>query len=462
MNTNLNLNGYNPLAYVGVNPYSPSQFVTNTFSPTPTDYANFIIGAEWLNSTTLQVYKLVKKAGGVSTWVEFTAGSGSVISVPTDSGTANPINGILNIITNNATDNCGSTVLFSAPGPSNTVQLNVTDSSNNTNIGANSGSLSSSGNDLTCLGYHSGSAYSNSESYNVCIGALNTGVATEAGVVRIAAYGPATPPGHTNNTLVGYNAGNLTYTVGSAVSNTFIGAEAGNSITTASGCTLVGNACGTTLTTGLRNTGLGSNSLSASFVSGITTGSDNTALGTDTSWQITTGSRNLSLGSQGGSGLTTSDSDNISIHNSGTSGDTNTMRIGNGTGTGNYQLNKTFISGIRGITTGSNTGIAVLIDTNGQLGTVSSSARFKENIEELPSALKDLMALRPVNFNYKNSSSDVKSIGLIAEEVFKVIPQLVVRDNAGEIETIKYHELCIYLLKALQEQQKQIDSLKKK
>jgi len=100
MNANLNLNGYNPLAYVGVNPYAPSQFVVNTFSPTPNDYANFIIGAEWLNSDTLQVYKLVQKAGGVSKWVEFTAGTGTVITLTGNSGGSVPANpsGNINVV----------------------------------------------------------------------------------------------------------------------------------------------------------------------------------------------------------------------------------------------------------------------------------------------------------------------------------------------------------------------------
>lgn len=98
MNTNLNLNGYNPLAYAGVNASSPSQFVVNSFSPTPTDYANFIIGAEWLNNITLQVYKLVSKISGIAKWVELTSGTGTVITLEGNTGGLVPANASGNIM----------------------------------------------------------------------------------------------------------------------------------------------------------------------------------------------------------------------------------------------------------------------------------------------------------------------------------------------------------------------------
>lgn len=135
MNTNLNLNGYNPLAYAGVNAYSPSQFVVNTYSPTPTDYANFIIGAEWLNSTTLQVYKLVSKVGGVSKWVEFTASTGSVITLQGNTGAVVPANasGNINVVGD------GTTITVAGNPSTNTLTISAISSGVLETLTANSG-----------------------------------------------------------------------------------------------------------------------------------------------------------------------------------------------------------------------------------------------------------------------------------------------------------------------------------
>jgi len=159
----------------------------------------------------------------------------------------------------------------------------------------------------------------------------------------------------------------------------------------------------------------------------------------------TTGNYNTAVGYLAGSSLTTGNY-NIDIGNGGVAAEGNTIRMGDGNQT------RTFISGIRGVTTGSATGIAVLIDANGQLGTVSSSIRYKEDIRNLGEVSSRIFDLRPVSFRYKTQTEKVH-YGLIAEEVDQVLPELAVRDKNGVIETVAYHELPPLILAEVQKQQ---------
>ncbi len=88
---------------------------------------------------------------------------------------------------------------------------------------------------------------------------------------------------------------------------------------------------------------------------------------------------------------------------------------------------RTFIAGISGVTA-AGTAVPVLIDTKGQLGTISSSRRFKEEIQDMGEASSRIMQLRPVTFRYKKENGDGArplQFGLIAEEVTEVYPGLV-------------------------------------
>ena len=110
--------------------------------------------------------------------------------------------------------------------------------------------------------------------------------------------------------------------------------------------------------------------------------------------------------------------------------------------------------GIYGVATGV-PGTAVVIDANGQLGTISSSARYKEDIEPMADASARLMQLRPVTFRYKEANAAGEKpiqYGLIAEEVAKVFPDLVVYDRNGQVETVAYHLLTPLLLNELQKE----------
>lgn len=169
------------------------------------------------------------------------------------------------------------------------------------------------------------------------------------------------------------------------------------------------------------------------------TGHSNTANGAFALFNNTSGDSNIALGSSAGLLLTTGNS-NIDIGNPGLAGESNTIRIGN-----NLQT-KAFITGIRGVTTGNTNAIPVLIDSLGQLGTVSSSRRFKKGIKPMEKASEAILALEPVTFEYKNDKTNTPQYGLIAEQVADINPDLVVRDDNGEIYTVRYDAVNAMLL----------------
>ena len=160
--------------------------------------------------------------------------------------------------------------------------------------------------------------------------------------------------------------------------NTFLGAQAGNFTMTGFLNTASGFQALEPNTTGSFNTASGAQALISN-----TTGSSNTAVGAGAGSNATTGSNNIYLGA--------------SV--SGVAGESNTMYLGlQGTQT------KTVIAGIRGTTTGAADAIPVLIDSLGQVGTVSSSRRYKEDIENMAGASGRVLSLRPVTFRYKKAS----------------------------------------------------------
>jgi trimeric autotransporter adhesin len=168
---------------------------------------------------------------------------------------------------------------------------------------------------------------------------------------------------------------------------------------------------------------------------------------------------NIALGSNAGANLTTG-SNNIDIGNRGVAGDAAKIRIGKvGTQTA------TFIAGIHGVTVAS--GVGVVVASNGQLGTVTSSARFKEAIKPMDKASEAILALKPVTFRYKPEidPKNVPQFGLVAEQVEKVNPDLVVHDSDGKPYTVRYEAVNTMLLneflkehRRLEKQGKQFDA----
>jgi hypothetical protein len=192
-----------------------------------------------------------------------------------------------------------------------------------------------------------------------------------------------------------------------------------------------------------------------------TTGSSNTADGNHALFSNTTGNGNIAVGSFAGANLTTG-SGNIDIGNAGVASESNTIRIGA------FQT-ATFIAGI---TKAMVTGSAVFIDTStGQLGLMSSSERFKDAIEPMGKASEVLLSLQPVKFRYKQNIDPKRApqFGLVAEDVEKVDPDLVVRDADGNPYTVRYEAVNAMLLneflkehRKMQEQEATITQLKQK
>ena len=187
-------------------------------------------------------------------------------------------------------------------------------------------------------------------------------------------------------------------------------------------------------TTGINNTADGYQALQRN------NGNSNTATGQGALSNNTTGSSNIALGATAGTNLTTGNN-NIDIGNKGIAGESNTIRIGRkGTQT------TTVIAGINGATVAG--GIAVLIDSEGHLGTNTSSARFKNNIQSMDKVSEAILSLQPVTFRYKKEldPAGIPQFGLVAEEVEKVNPDLVARDQNGKPHTVRYEAVNAMLL----------------
>ena len=107
----------------------------------------------------------------------------------------------------------------------------------------------------------------------------------------------------------------------------------------------------------------------------------------------------------------------------------------------------TFIAGIFGATkSDATTTTPVVIDMNGNLGTAASSERFKRDVKPMDKSSDVILALKPLTFHYKNDSKDTPQFGLIAEDVAKANPNLVVRDGRGDIYTVRYDAVNAMLL----------------
>jgi Chaperone of endosialidase len=118
-----------------------------------------------------------------------------------------------------------------------------------------------------------------------------------------------------------------------------------------------------------------------------------------------------------------------------------------------------FIGNIRGVTTNIADAIPVVIDSFGQLGTLSSSQRLKKDIKPMEGGSSSVLDLKPVTFHYKNDKSNIPQFGLIAEEVAKVSPDLVARDKNGEIYTVRYDAVNVMLLNEFVKEHRKVEEL---
>jgi uncharacterized coiled-coil protein SlyX len=181
-----------------------------------------------------------------------------------------------------------------------------------------------------------------------------------------------------------------------------------------------------------------------------TTGGINTAIGGFALSNNTTGFNNIALGFAAGDLLTTGD-DNIDIGNEGVADEAGTVRIGtDGTQT------RTFIAGISGVVV---SGAAVVVGSSGQLGVAASSARFKDEIKPMDKASEAILALKPVTFRYKHEldPQGVPQFGLVAEQVEKVNPDLVARDEQGKPYTVRYEAVNAMLLNEFLKEHRKVE-----
>ena len=229
--------------------------------------------------------------------------------------------------------------------------------------------------------------------------------------------------------------------------NTAIGTNALFESTTASGNTAVGTHVLETSDTGEQNTAIGSSALVRN-----TTGGLNTVIGVFALKNNTTGSGNIAVGYQAGS-LLKKGNNNIYIGSPAAApSESSSIHIG----TVGAHTN-TYVAGISGVTVPS--GVAVIVDTSGHLGTVVSSERFKDAIRPMDKASEAILSLKPVTFRYKTAldPKGIPQFGLVAEQVEKVNPDLVARDDQGRPYTVRYEAVNAMLLNEFLKEHRKVE-----
>lgn len=291
-----------------------------------------------------------------------------------------------------------------------------------------------------------------------------TKVTTGSENTAVGAYAGANTTNYFFNTFVGFEAGKAS----NARGQTMLGYQAGLRTTTGGMNTFVGQTAGMENTVGAQNSFLGSGAgysntegdrnvfAGADSGQGNTTGFANVFVGSFAGGQNTTGSHNIALGANAGVSLTTG-AFNIAIGSFGVADESHTIRIGRPYDEGNASGHRrAFVEGIYGVTTGLANATMVVVDSDGQLGTISSSLRYKQDVADMGDASASLMQLRPVTFRYRTHPEGPPQFGLVAEDVEQVMPELVLRDANGRIETVAYHQLPAMLLNELQKQARTI------
>jgi hypothetical protein len=339
------------------------------------------------------------------------------------------------------------------------------DSNGNFSIGPGAGKSTRSGSYNTAVG--DSALYSNTNGYeNTAIGRValfaNTNGYQNTANGAFALFGNTSG---SNNTAIGnsalysnangyQNTANGSFALygnTSGYQNTANGFEALFSITNGIQNTAIGATALYSETSGEGNTAIGSEALNS-----LTDGNGNTAIGSDSLSLNSNGGYNIALGYQ--AGAYTTGSYNIDIGSGGAEGENGVIRIGGG------GYDSTFIAGIYGTTVAG--GVEVVVNDSGQLGVLSSSQRDKRDIQSMGDASDPLLELQPVTFKYKPGIDPVGTpqFGLVAEEVEKVAPDLVVHDQQHGIYTVRYQAVSAMLLneflkehRAVQEQGAQME-----
>jgi hypothetical protein len=324
----------------------------------------------------------------------------------------------------------------------------------NVSLGGNAGNFTTTGSFDTAIGYETLHA-NTTGSYNSAMGsyalASNTTGHNSSGFGYAALYHNTT--GIQNEAFgdaaLAFNttgSGNAAFGTAALEKNTI-----GGSSSHTGGNSAFGNFALTSNTTAGGNSAFGFSALTAA-----TTGNNNVGVGAAALAKLTTGSGNIAVGVGAGGNLSSAESNNIYVGNSGIAGESNTIRIGY-IGT----ITAAAIAGIWGKTSAS--GLDVLVNEAGQLGTTTSSRRFKHQIADMGDESDVLMKLRPVTFCYKPEldQTQTRQYGLVAEEVAAVAPQLVVFDKNGAPEAVRYHFVNAMLLNEVQRQRQLVEEQQK-
>jgi hypothetical protein len=267
----------------------------------------------------------------------------------------------------------------------------------------------------------------------------NPGGVTGANNTGIGVFGLRALTSGSANTALGSSA-LLSNSTGSF--NTAIGPFTLQGNTSGGTNTAVGAYSMSATTTGIANTALGFRSLTSDA-----TGMDNTAVGAGALANSASGSSNIAIGFNAGVNLTSGESNNVYLGNQGSAGESGVIRIG----TFGQQF-AAFVAGISGAT--SSSGTQVFVNTSGQLGTSTSSLRYKTDVLDMGPTTDTLMKLRPVTFHYRpevDDGTDLLQYGLIAEEVAQVSPGLVQYDREGRPLAVRYHFINAMLLNEVQD-----------
>lgn len=371
----------------------------STLSAITTGIRNTVIGAtsgSSIDSATLNV--LIGYAAG------------SVITTGSQNVIIGAILGATNITSCTA---IGSAI--SVAGTKNIVigDACIAQTENNVVIGSSCGTFSM-GNENILVGKNNGSVFTSAAVNNVCIGNdlmsacfgeyrnnIVLGKSNMAGAIALGI--------NRDNIILGFNSGN---SMVFSNNNIILGSNAAVSMTTGDGNILIGQTTTAALTSGNFNICIGQNS---NTLSGTTTNTINMGLGT-------------------------------------VSREDNSLTLGFGT----FALTRAYIQGIRNVTTNVGDAIPVVIDSSGQLGTTSSSRRYKDNITYMDEKSTDMIyQLKPATFTYKQQKNKSIQFGLIAEDVEKIDPRLVIY-SGSQVETVKYDQLIPIMLNMIISQNKLI------
>ena len=238
----------------------------------------------------------------------------------------------------------------------------------------------------------------------------------------------------TDNTADGFQALNSSI---DGNNNTAMGSEALFSNTDGGFNTAVGTGALFSNTIGNYNTAIGQWSLFTN------SGGGNTALGVEALYNNTTGLGNTAVGDAAGFDVT--DANHV---------------ICIGSFGGNVSFS-TWIANVFGVTTQNATTAPVIVSADGQLGTVVSSERFKKDIATMEKASDAILSLRPVTFQYKTDTKNTPQFGLIAEEVAKVNPALVLPDKEGKPYSVRYEAVNAMLLNEFLKEHRKVEQLER-